>query len=71
MLTTVEPIAPRRSDWFASWFDSSHYHKLYAHRDETEAVRFLDELMSRLRCSGCLKPRASTLDAAPDDIRGT
>ena len=49
MLTTVEPIAPQRSDWFASWFDSSHYHKLYAHRDETEAARFLDELMSRLR----------------------
>ena len=44
MLTTVEPIAPRRSDWFASWFDSSHYHKLYAHRDETEAVRFPDDI---------------------------
>ena len=49
MLTTVESIAPERSDWFESWFDSSHYHKLYAHRDETEAARFLDELMARLR----------------------
>src|SRR4051812_10029628 len=49
MLTTVETITRQRSDWFASWFDSSHYHKLYAHRDETEAARFLDELIARLR----------------------
>jgi len=37
------------SEWFASWFDSVHYHKLYAHRDDTEAARFLDELLARLR----------------------
>jgi len=49
MVTTVQEIAPERSEWFASWFDSSHYHKLYAHRDETEAARFLDELIARLR----------------------
>jgi len=49
MLTTLEPTVPQRADWFASWFDSPHYHKLYAHRDETEAARFLDALMARLR----------------------
>jgi SAM-dependent methyltransferase len=49
MVTTVREIAAERSEWFASWFDSSHYHKLYAHRDETEAARFVDELIARLR----------------------
>ena len=38
-----------RSEWFVSWFDSVHYHKLYAHRDEAEAARFLDEPIARLR----------------------
>jgi len=37
------------SEWFASWFDSVHYHKLYAHRDDAEAARFLDALTTRLR----------------------
>jgi SAM-dependent methyltransferase len=37
------------AEWFAGWFDSVHYHKLYAHRDDAEAARFLDELMARLR----------------------
>ena len=32
--TTVETAA-QRSEWFASWFDSFHYHKLYAHRDDS------------------------------------
>jgi SAM-dependent methyltransferase len=36
------------SEWFASWFDSAYYHKLYAHRDEAEAARFLDALIARL-----------------------
>ncbi len=36
------------ADWFASWFDSPHYHRLYAHRDDTEAARFLDALIARL-----------------------
>ena len=37
------------SEWFAAWFDSVHYHKLYAHRDDAEAARFLDALTTRLR----------------------
>lgn len=45
--TTVQPEI-QRSEWFASWFDSFHYHKLYAHRDDTEAARFLDALIARL-----------------------
>jgi 2-polyprenyl-3-methyl-5-hydroxy-6-metoxy-1,4-benzoquinol methylase len=36
-------------EWFASWFDSEHYHRLYAHRDEREASRFIDRLIARLR----------------------
>ncbi len=40
---------PKRSEWFASWFDSVHYHKLYAYRDDAEAARFLDALLARLR----------------------
>jgi SAM-dependent methyltransferase len=48
MLTTTVQSSPERSEWFASWFDSVHYHKLYGYRDETEAARFLDELIARL-----------------------
>ena len=39
----------KHSEWFASWFDSVHYHKLYAHRDEAEAALFLNALIARLR----------------------
>lgn len=35
--------------WFASWFDSVYYPKLYAHRDDTEAAGFVDRLIGRLR----------------------
>jgi SAM-dependent methyltransferase len=38
-----------KPEWFASWFDSEHYHRLYAHRDEREAGRFIDKLIARLR----------------------
>jgi SAM-dependent methyltransferase len=38
-----------QADWFASWFDSPHYHRLYAHRDEGEAARFIDAIVTRLR----------------------
>jgi SAM-dependent methyltransferase len=37
------------AEWFASWFDSPHYHRLYAHRDETEAACFIDAIVTRLR----------------------
>jgi SAM-dependent methyltransferase len=46
--TTAGHSRPDSSEWFASWFDSAHYHKLYAHRDAAEAARFLDALIDRL-----------------------
>jgi len=36
-----------KTEWFASWFDSSHYHALYAHRSDAEAARFIDRLVER------------------------
>ena len=35
-------------EWFSSWFDSPHYHTLYAHRDDREAAGFIDSLIARL-----------------------
>jgi SAM-dependent methyltransferase len=35
-------------EWFESWFDSAHYHRLYAHRDQSEADAFVDRLIDRL-----------------------
>ncbi len=46
------------AQWFASWFDSVHYHKLYAHRNESEAARFVDALVARLKP----RPGAAMLD---------
>ena len=37
------------SQWFTTWFDSPHYHKLYGYRDDSEAARFVDALIDRLR----------------------
>lgn len=36
-------------EWFVSWFDSPHYQRLYAHRNEAEARAFLDRLIARLQ----------------------
>jgi len=38
-----------QTEWFSSWFDSPHYHRLYAHRNDAEAARFADALVGRLR----------------------
>jgi SAM-dependent methyltransferase len=35
--------------WFAGWFDSSYYHKLYRHRDNNEAEKFIDVLLNELQ----------------------
>lgn len=35
---------PASSQWYETWFDSPHYHRLYGHRSETEAQRFIDRL---------------------------
>src|SRR5215470_6392062 len=37
----------RTSDWFESWFDSAHYQRLYAHRNDEEAARLIDSLIER------------------------
>ncbi len=58
VLTKTVQSSPERLEWFESWFDSVHYHKLYGYRDDTEAARFLDELIARLRP----RQRARVLD---------
>jgi SAM-dependent methyltransferase len=47
-ITTLQNTT-RPTEWFATWFDSTHYRKLYAYRDDTEAARFLDALVGRLQ----------------------
>jgi SAM-dependent methyltransferase len=37
------------AEWFSSWFDSPHYHRLYGHRNYVEAAGFTDALVARLR----------------------
>ncbi|HYF31880.1 MAG TPA: class I SAM-dependent methyltransferase [Chitinophagaceae bacterium] len=44
--------------WFANWFDTSFYHKLYANRNEQEAADFVDALLADLRPA----PQARMLD---------
>ena len=36
-------------DWFASWFDTSYYHILYDHRNEDEAILFIQKLIEHLK----------------------
>ena len=36
------------NEWFASWFDSPYYHKLYSNRDDGEAADFLTRLTAHL-----------------------
>jgi SAM-dependent methyltransferase len=49
-----------KKEWFASWFDSPYYHTLYKQRDENEAKRVVDNLLTVLR----LPPGARVLDLA-------
>lgn len=44
--------------WFTQWFNSSHYHHLYSHRDEQEAADFIYRLLLHLHP----KPGATMLD---------
>ena len=48
MSATAAVAAPQKPEWFASWFDSEHYHRLYANRDRQEAGAFVDRLIERL-----------------------
>ena len=49
MNATSTRHAAREPEWFATWFDSPHYHRLYAHRDEREAAGLIDRLIEQLR----------------------
>ncbi len=46
---TLDRPGTGQTQWFASWFDSHYYHKLYAHRNDTEAAGFIDALIDRLQ----------------------
>ncbi|MBC7625942.1 bifunctional 2-polyprenyl-6-hydroxyphenol methylase/3-demethylubiquinol 3-O-methyltransferase UbiG [Ferruginibacter sp.] len=35
--------------WFKNWFNSPYYHQLYFNRDEQEAAKFIDALISHLK----------------------
>lgn len=35
--------------WFRRWFDSTYYHKLYSHRNEEEAINFIEQLLLHLQ----------------------
>lgn len=40
------------SEWYATWFDSPHYHRLYGHRSTEEADRFIHNLHHHFGWSG-------------------
>jgi SAM-dependent methyltransferase len=49
-----------KKDWFVDWFNTSYYHTLYQHRDESEACRLIDNLCAHLE----IEPGAKILDLA-------
>jgi SAM-dependent methyltransferase len=49
MIAASTPSQTSQSQWFASWFDSHYYHRLYAHRSDAEAAGFIDALVDRLQ----------------------
>ena len=50
----------KTEEWFERWFDSSYYHLLYQHRDEEEAITFIEVLLDHLN----LAPASKILDLA-------
>ncbi|BAV95097.1 SAM-dependent methyltransferase [Ichthyobacterium seriolicida] len=38
-------------EWFENWFDTEYYHILYGDRDQREAERFIDNIISNLNIS--------------------
>ena len=59
MKTTLSTLQScPKEEWFASWFDSVHYHRLYGHHDDREARELIDCLITR----GHLRPGATVLD---------
>lgn len=37
------------TEWYKDWFNSAYYHKLYFHRDEAEAQRFIQKILDYLK----------------------
>ena len=50
----------KKTEWFASWFDTSYYHILYKHRDDSEAQEFIRNIVSFLN----IKKEDKLLDLA-------
>ena len=46
--------------WYANWFNTAYYHDLYQNRDDREALRFIEELCTKLK----IKNGESALDIA-------
>jgi SAM-dependent methyltransferase len=42
-------VLEKQKDWFESWFDTTYYHTLYQHRDDSEAQLFIDRLIDFLQ----------------------
>ena len=57
------------AEWFIPWFNSTHYQKLYSHRDEAEAARFIDALIDRLHLNA--GATVSIWRVEPDATRGS
>ena len=49
-----------KKGWFTDWFNSSYYHALYQHRDDSEALQFIHNLLAYLKPV----PHATMLDIA-------
>ncbi len=47
-------------EWFETWFDTEYYHLLYKHRDDKEAINFINNLVEVLQ----LKKDSKVLDVA-------
>ncbi|MDI1354440.1 MAG: methyltransferase domain-containing protein [bacterium] len=48
------------AEWYVDWFNSPYYHLLYNHRNDREAISFIDHLCSKLD----LKPHYKIWDLA-------
>jgi len=46
--------------WFKDWFNSHYYHLLYQHRDDQEALDFIEKLVAHLQPA----PGSKMLDVA-------
>jgi 2-polyprenyl-3-methyl-5-hydroxy-6-metoxy-1,4-benzoquinol methylase len=42
-------------EWFTSWFDTSYYHTLYKNRDDSEAEKFVMNLIHHLKLPKTVK----------------